>query len=87
MVENGDITGLLSDARKGDQRAIERLVPLVYQELRRLAQHYMQGERPPTRRKPRRFSAATETSGHLGDPFSARRTFLVLQGRGLLTGC
>ena len=32
--------------RGGDQDALERLVPLVYAELRRLAHGYMRGERP-----------------------------------------
>ncbi|MDP8980617.1 MAG: sigma-70 family RNA polymerase sigma factor [Acidobacteriota bacterium] len=46
MAETGEITELLADVRKGDQRAIETLVPIVYQELRRLASYYMQRERP-----------------------------------------
>ena len=32
--------------REGDQEAFDRLVPLVYAELRRLAHGYMRGERP-----------------------------------------
>lgn len=32
--------------RGGDQQALDRLVPLVYAELRRLAHGYMRGERP-----------------------------------------
>ena len=32
--------------RGGDQEALDRLVPLVYAELRRLAHGYMRGERP-----------------------------------------
>ena len=46
MAETGEITALLADARQGDRHAVETLVPIVYQELRRLAQYYMQGERP-----------------------------------------
>lgn len=38
------ITQLLSLWREGDQRALEELTPLVYAELRRLAQHYVSGE-------------------------------------------
>jgi RNA polymerase sigma factor (TIGR02999 family) len=41
----GAVTLLLRQARKGDRRALEQLVPLVYDELRRLASHHMQGER------------------------------------------
>ena len=40
------ITQLLVRWREGDQRALDELMPLVYDELRRLAAHYMRGERP-----------------------------------------
>ena len=40
-----DISALLVDWRNGDQAALDRLMPLVYDELRRLARHYMRGER------------------------------------------
>ena len=46
MEEAREITELLADARNGDPRAIETLLPIVYHELRRLAAHYMQRERP-----------------------------------------
>src|SRR5262245_8110228 len=39
-----DITGLLSAWSAGDQQAFERLVPVVYDELRRIARRYMEGE-------------------------------------------
>lgn len=41
-----DVTGLLLEWRGGDERALERLLPVVEQELHRLARHYMRGERP-----------------------------------------
>jgi RNA polymerase sigma factor (TIGR02999 family) len=41
----GEITGLLADWRSGNQAALDRLLPLVYDELRRLASSYMRGER------------------------------------------
>jgi len=41
-----DITGLLIDWNNGDQAALNRLMPLVYDELRRLASHYVRHERP-----------------------------------------
>jgi RNA polymerase sigma factor (TIGR02999 family) len=41
-----DVTGLLLAWGRGDAAAFDQLVPLVYQELRRLAQHYMGQERP-----------------------------------------
>ncbi len=42
----GDATGLLIDWSHGDDRALERLTPMVYDELHRLAAHYLRGERP-----------------------------------------
>jgi len=40
------ITQLLVAWSNGDQSALETLTPLVHEELRRLAHHYMKGERP-----------------------------------------
>lgn len=40
-----EITGLLAVWRSGDDQALERLVPAVYLELRRLADRQLQGER------------------------------------------
>ena len=40
-----EVTRLLLDWRNGDREALERLMPLVYGELRRLARHYLRGER------------------------------------------
>jgi RNA polymerase sigma factor (TIGR02999 family) len=42
----GDISKLLRAWSDGDQSALERLTPIVYDELHRLARHYMKGERP-----------------------------------------
>lgn len=39
------VTQLLVRWREGDRKALEELMPLVYGELRRLAQHYLQRER------------------------------------------
>jgi RNA polymerase sigma factor (TIGR02999 family) len=40
-----DITGLLLDWGKGDRAALDRVIPLVYRELRRLAHRQMRRER------------------------------------------
>ena len=40
-----DVTHLLAQWRDGDARAFDELVPLVYAELRQLADHYLQHER------------------------------------------
>jgi RNA polymerase sigma factor (TIGR02999 family) len=39
------VTQLLIEWREGDESALNRLIPLVHQELRRLAHHYMRRER------------------------------------------
>lgn len=41
----GDVTVLLGEMRAGQKDALTQLLPLVYNELRRLAAHYMQQER------------------------------------------
>src|SRR5688572_7444998 len=41
----GDITQLLLQWRGGDESALDRLMPLVYEELRRLARQCMRRER------------------------------------------
>jgi RNA polymerase sigma-70 factor, ECF subfamily len=40
-----EVTQLLADWRGGDERALEKLIPLVQPELHRLAHHYMSRER------------------------------------------
>jgi RNA polymerase sigma factor (TIGR02999 family) len=40
------VTQLLQQWSHGDDAALAELTPLVYEELRRLAHHYMEGERP-----------------------------------------
>lgn len=42
----GDVTQLLSRARQGDGSALNELVPLVYAELRRIADGYLRQEKP-----------------------------------------
>jgi len=41
-----EVTGLLLDWGKGDKAALDKLMPLVYEELRRLAHYHMGRERP-----------------------------------------
>src|SRR5262245_37290689 len=41
-----DVTDLLLSWRQGDAAAFDRLVPLVYDELRRVAQRRLRGESP-----------------------------------------
>jgi RNA polymerase sigma factor (TIGR02999 family) len=44
--ESHPVTALLVAWSKGDERALDALAPLVYDELRRLARSYMRQERP-----------------------------------------
>ena len=41
-----EVTQLLVEWRQGDDGALSQLTPLVYEDLRRLAHHYMSGQRP-----------------------------------------
>jgi RNA polymerase sigma factor (TIGR02999 family) len=41
-----EVTQLLTNWSQGDHAALEKLIPLVYEELRGLAHHYMEGQRP-----------------------------------------
>ncbi len=44
MSEPSTVTQLLLDWRKGDEEALERMMPVVYEELRRIADRYMRRE-------------------------------------------
>jgi RNA polymerase sigma factor (TIGR02999 family) len=46
MTSPASITQLLLRWRNGNQAAFNELLPQVYDELRRLAEHYLRGERP-----------------------------------------
>jgi RNA polymerase sigma factor (TIGR02999 family) len=41
----GDVNALLRAWSDGDRQALDQLMPIVYEELRRLAHYYMKGER------------------------------------------
>jgi hypothetical protein len=41
-----EVTQLLKAWTTGDEQALEKLTPLVYEQLHRVAQHYMAGQRP-----------------------------------------
>jgi len=45
MDTDQEVTRLLVDWSNGDKSALDKLTPLVYQELRRLAHRHMNGER------------------------------------------
>src|SRR5262245_24100946 len=41
----GEVTLLLAEMKRGDSQALPRLIPLVYNEMRRLAAHFLRSER------------------------------------------
>jgi RNA polymerase sigma factor (TIGR02999 family) len=45
LSQPGEVTQLLIELREGKRSAEAKLIPLVYAELRRLAAHYLRGER------------------------------------------
>jgi RNA polymerase sigma factor (TIGR02999 family) len=45
-VSQADVTSILRAWSEGDRRALDRLTPIIYDELRRLARRYMRQERP-----------------------------------------
>ena len=46
MADSGDVTVLLTEMGHGNSEVLPKLIPLVYQELKRLAAHFLQDERP-----------------------------------------
>lgn len=44
--DRGEVTKLLAEVGLGRSDALDRLLPLIYQELRRIARNQMRGERP-----------------------------------------
>src|SRR3954471_439547 len=45
-VRSGEVTALLIEWRDGSRQAFEKLLPVVHEELRRIARRHMAGERP-----------------------------------------
>jgi RNA polymerase sigma factor (TIGR02999 family) len=45
LSDSEDVSGLLAELRLGNRDALTRIVPLVYTELHRLAEHYFRAER------------------------------------------
>ncbi len=50
-----EVTAILQAAGQGDRQAAQQLLPLVYDELRRLAAAKLANERAVTRWRPRRW--------------------------------
>ena len=46
MSQQGEVTALLTAWRDGNSQALEKLIPIVYEDLRRVAARYMRAEQP-----------------------------------------
>jgi len=84
MASSGhEITRLLRAWGEGDQGALQQLMPMVYDELHRLARHYMAGERPghtlqPTALVNEAYLRLVD-AGHTG--FEGRAHFFAISAR------
>ncbi|HVR36364.1 MAG TPA: ECF-type sigma factor, partial [Methylomirabilota bacterium] len=72
-----DITQALQAFDRGEGRAAEQLLPLVYEELRRLAAHRMADERPGQTLQPTALvhEAWLKIAGEGNEQFANRRHF------------
>jgi RNA polymerase sigma factor (TIGR02999 family) len=75
----GDVTQLLSAIDSGDRKAAEELLPLVYDELRRLAAHRLSGERSQHTLQPTALvhEAWLKISGNNSRQWNGRQHFLA----------
>src|SRR6516164_7590988 len=77
------VTVLLRRWRDGDAGALEELMPLVYSELRRLAEHYMRGERRGHTWRPTELvsEAYLRLAGDSQPPLADRSHFYAVAAR------
>ncbi|MFL6228386.1 MAG: sigma-70 family RNA polymerase sigma factor [Pyrinomonadaceae bacterium] len=77
------ITRLLEDWSNGDKSAYDELIPLVYDELHRLAHHYMSGERRGHTLQTTALvgEAYLRLAGHGGVRWQNRTHFLAIAAR------
>ena len=73
MQQPEGITQLLVDWSKGDQKALDKLMPLVYSELRRQAGNYLRRERQGHTLQP----TVPHSAGSGPSEANARKTFSV----------
>jgi RNA polymerase sigma factor (TIGR02999 family) len=81
----GEVTRLLSSARAGDGTALDRLVPLVYEDLRALARRQLGREHGPRTLQPTALvhEAYIKLSGGAALAASDRAHFLAIAGRAM----
>lgn len=83
MPEEPPVTALLKRARDGDKAALDELLPLVYQELHRLARSALRRERPNHTLQPTALlnEAFVRLFGDAGPIFNDRAHFLGIFAR------
>jgi len=82
MTTRSDITGLLQEWQGGDRDALDRLAPLVYQELRRIARRYMSAESPGHTLQPTALvNEALERLVRGDIDYKGRKHFFVIAAR------
>jgi RNA polymerase sigma-70 factor (ECF subfamily) len=77
------ISQLLVDWSNGDQSALDKLMPLVYDELRRLARRFMSSERPDHTLQTTALvhEAYLRLVGSGGEPWEGRKHFFAVAAR------
>src|ERR1035438_3822209 len=80
MEPSGDVTRLLSAWAEGDEHALEQLMPLVYHELRRIAQHHWRSQAPGNTLQPTALihEAYLKLIGQGVESFQNRTQFFAL---------
>lgn len=81
----GEVTRLLKAAAGGDREALDRVLPLVYDELRRIARRQMGRERPGHTLHPTALvhEAYLKLAGSLDAAVADRAHFLAIAARGM----
>lgn len=85
QTDAGEVTRLLSSARAGDGAALDRLVPLVYEDLRALARRQLGREHGPRTLQPTALvhEAYVKLSGGAVLAASDRAHFMAIAGRAM----
>jgi RNA polymerase sigma factor (TIGR02999 family) len=82
LEEKPEITALLADWRSGNESALERLTPLVYDELKKLAERMFRGESAGHTLQPTALvNEAFEALVRMEVPWQDRAHFLALSAR------
>lgn len=85
MVDDQDITRLLEQWGAGDRQALDRLMPMVYGELKRIAGAYLNGEREDHTLQTTALvhEAYLRMVGYHGTTLESRKHFLVVAAQAL----